>query len=312
MLHTFIRSAVGYKKLQGGKASEDAIKALRFKNAGFCAVADGHGDASCRYAGIGAEIATQVACDVIRAIYQGCPNEESLYECCANNRDTIAKQIIRNWNLAVFEDYVSKTDFPQLKDKQEKMRSYIQNLFEEQVKVRNITEARAYYEEQSQCEETLRKISHLYGTTLNLVLKTKSFIFCMGIGDGDIISVQGRTVDWLLPPSEQFSTKTQSLCFRPKKALEAFRSVIIRQTRGKQKTKLFETGVKPDYIIIASDGFRNSFVSDDALAEKLLEINKEKSTAYKKFQRHSQAWIEQLTKDSLYQDDISLGFIFEE
>lgn len=311
MFHTFIRSAVGYKKLRNGKTSEDSIKALRLKNASICAVADGHGDSSCKYSGIGAEIATKVACDVMRAIYQGCPDDEALYEYCANNRDTIAKQIIRHWNQAVFEDYLSKTDFPKLKNGREKMLLYIQRLFNEQSKVRNITEARAYYEEQSQFEETLKKITHFYGTTLNIVVKTQSFIFCMGIGDGDIISVQGKTVDWLLPPSEQFSTKTQSLCWRPQKALEAFRSVIIRKTRGRQKSKLFETGIKPDYIIIASDGFRNSFVSDEVFADKLLEINKENQQGYKKFQRHSQAWIEQLTKDSLYQDDISLGFIFE-
>ena len=80
MFHTFIRSAVGYKKLRNGKPSEDFIKALRLKNASICAVADGHGDSSCKYAEIGAEIAVNTACDVMRAIYQDCPNDELLYE----------------------------------------------------------------------------------------------------------------------------------------------------------------------------------------------------------------------------------------
>lgn len=311
MFHTFIRRAIGYKKLQRGKGTEDSVKAVRMKEASICAVADGHGDPTCVYANVGADLATRVACEVLRVIYQGCPDDETRREYCAGNREAIIQQIIRSWNQAVVEDYFTREGGKKHPHGKEKMLSYVRDVFDERPpKGCTLDEARAYFAAQGELEDALKKIARLYGTTLNAVLQTQTFIFCLGIGDGDVISVQDDDAEWLLPPAEQFSTKTQSLCWRPRKALEAFRSVVIRKS-DKKRPALFDTGIKPDYLLIATDGLRNSFVSDGLFLEKLVEINKEKANGYKQFQRNSQAWIEGLTKDSLYQDDISLGFIFE-
>ena len=312
-IHAFSRSAVGYKKLRQGKASEDSSKVVRFKRTTICAVADGHGDPRCKYSGDGARYAVETACEVLRTVYETCYTEAkgdySLYEFCANNRESFIEQIIRGWNKNVFLDYLGKN--PAYAHEKEAMLNYLDRLFHPVGKLSS-EDARTLFAEQDRLEELRRKIAHLYGTTLNLVMETDNFVLCIGIGDGDIISVQGKEVSWLLPPAEQFSTKTESLCCQPQKAFDAFRSVIIRKTKGKRRrSKLFDTGIHPDYILVSSDGLRNSFVDVDHFGQKLIEINGEKEEGYKSFYGISQSWIEQLTKDSLYQDDITFVFLYE-
>lgn len=211
--------------------------------------------------------------------------------------------------LAVARRYISMKE-PNESDIEE-MLTYLDSLFQYPDVSRTSMEARRHFEKIDSLENSLRKISILYGTTLNIVLEMETFIFCAGIGDGDIIAVTKKNVDWLLPPSEQFSTRTNSLCLKPERAYEVFRSVILRKTKGKRKSKLFETKINPDYIIVSSDGLRNSFVNDEYFISKLIEINEERTSDFKSFRDNSQAWIEQLTKDSLYQDDISFDFLYK-
>lgn len=312
-VHAFARSAVGYKKLRQGKSSEDSSKVVRLKRTTICAIADGHGDLRCKYSADGANYAVEVACEVMRAVYNSsyaeAKDDFEFYEFCANNRESFIEQIIRNWNKSVFLDYLEKN--PAYAEKKEAMLGYLDRLFMPIGKMTS-EDAREYFAEQERLEESRRKIAHFYGTTLNLVMETENFILCIGIGDGDIIAVQGKEVSWLLPPAEQFSTRTESLCKQPQSAFDAFRSVIIRKTKGKRRrSKLYDTGIHPDYILVSSDGFRNSFIDDEHFAKKLIEINSEKKEGYNKFSSTSQSWIEQLTKDSIYQDDITFVFLYE-
>ena len=290
-----------------GKTGEDAITVIRRRRSVICAVADGHGDPKCMYADIGSKLATRVACEVLRAVIDGSPNITAQYDYFTDHRDEIAQSIIQDWNRAIFTDYLSKNSkAAAFKDE---MFDYIDTMFSTTVKPMSVEETRKYYAKRDSLADTLHQITRLYGTTLNAVAITEKFIFCIGIGDGDIIAVQGKRINWLLPPSEQFSTRTQSLCYKPQAALEALRSIVIRKTKSKNRN-LTDTGINPDFVLLATDGLRNSFVSDEHFAEKLLNIGMEKKQEYIKFQRSSKKWIEQLTKDSLYQDDITFGFIY--
>lgn len=290
-----------------GKVGEDAITVIRRRNSVICAVADGHGDPKCKYADIGSKLATSVACEVLRAVIDGSLNITAQYDYFTDRREEIAQSIIQGWNRAVFTDYLSKSN--EVTASKDEMFEYIDTMFSSRGKSMSVEETRKYYFKRDSLADTLHQITKFYGTTLNAVVITEKFIFCIGIGDGDIIAVQGKQIDWLLPPSEQFSTRTQSLCYKPQVAFEAFRSIVIRKTKSKNR-RITDTGINPDFVLLTTDGLRNSFVSDDHFAEKLLNICMEKKQEYIKFRRSSQKWIEQLTKDSLYQDDITFCFIY--
>lgn len=309
MYHYVTRSVTGYKKQLRGKPCEDACTVVRFKKAVICAVADGHGDAKCKYASIGSELATKVACDVLRDAVIGIPNITTLYDFFCDCREELAQQIVQGWNKAVFEDFLTKVDSEKAIQVKNAMLEYINGMFSPVGKKMSIEETRRYYADRDALADFLHQITKLYGTTLNAVVVTDNFIFCIGIGDGDVVAVQDKKIAWLLPPSEQFSTHTESLCYKPQKAIDTFRSVVVRKTKSK-KRRLADTGIHPDFVLLATDGLRNSFLSDEHFADRLISIGTEKKQGYIKFQRNSQRWIEQLTKDSLYQDDITFGFIY--
>ena len=309
LYHVVTRSATGYKKVLRGKTIEDAVGTVRLKKAVICAVADGHGDPKCKYASTGSELATKVACGVLRDAVTGIPDSTTQYDYFCDCRNDIAQQIVLEWNRAVFEDFLTKVDNNKAIQVKNAMLEYIDGMFSPIGKQMSMEETRRYYADRDALADFLHQITRLYGTTINAAVITENFIFCIGIGDGDIIAVQGKQADWLLPPSEQFSTRTESLCYKPQAALEAFRSIVVRKTKSKHR-RLSDTGIQPDYILLATDGLRNSFLSDEHFVEKLISIGTEKKRGYIKFQRNSQRWIEQLTKDSLYQDDITFGFIY--
>ncbi len=307
--HYVTRSVTGYKKHLRGKPCEDACTVVRLKKAIICAVADGHGDSKCKYASIGSELATKVACGVLRDAIIGIPNITTQYDYFCDCREEIAQQIVQRWNKAVFEDFLTKVDSDKAIQVKGAMLEYINCMFSPIGKQMSMEETRRYYSDRDALADFLHQITKLYGTTLNAVVVTDNFIFCIGIGDGDVVAVQGKKIAWLMPPSEQFSTHTESLCYKPQKAVETFRSIVVRKTKGKSR-RLSDMGVKPDFVLLATDGLRNSFLTDDDFAEKLIGIGSERKQQYKKFQSNSQRWIEQLTKDSLYQDDITFGFIY--
>ncbi len=309
-LHAFTRTVTGYKKQLRNKVCEDAVLLKRVKDGVICAVADGHGDPKCRYANIGARLAVETACEVLRAVYDGSPSTKALDKNCADNREAIIKEIIMRWNAKVFGDFLDKPEGEEYAEIGLDVLSYIDEIFSTPSHKMSIVETRAYYERRDKYEELLHKAALLYGTTLNAVLSTDKFIFCIGIGDGDIVAVQGKKMHWLLPAGEQFSTRTESLCWKPNKAFDAFKTVAIIKSKSKKSKSYMETGVNPDFILISTDGLRNSFLDDEDFMEKIISINSEVATGYSKFQRNSQKWIGQRTKDSLYQDDITFGFIY--
>ena len=143
----------------------------------------------------------------------------------------------------------------------------------------------------------------LYGTTLNATVITKKFVFVIGIGDGDVVAVNGKRVEWLLPSHQQYSTSTPSLCKRFDVIMECFNAQLIPINGGK---KLTDSRFMPELVMLATDGLRNSFTCDEAFADKILDI----AYAFKKgeggkFVKASKKWIEERSQQGLTQDDIS-------
>ena len=310
MYHVIKRSVTGYKKLKSGKVCQDAVKSVSLKNAVVCAVADGHGDPRCKNSHKGALFAVNCAVSVLSKIVANVPLTK-LYAHVLQNREQIIQSIIREWNVLTVEDFESENEAFET-EKLQRIKQYVSTLFEQRNRCISSENASELFLQQAEIDDGLKRITHLYGTTLNAVLITKDFVFCLGIGDGDVTFVQNGKAYWMLPPSEQYSTSTSSLCYKPQKALEHFYSTVVRiDGKRKRQNPLFKTGINPDYIMVSTDGLRNSFVSDDHFVEKLVSISKGKPN-YSSIKKQGKKWIETLTKESLYQDDITFCMIFNQ
>ena len=93
----------------------------------------------------------------------------------------------------------------------------------------------------------------LYGSTLLAAASCERFAIYLQIGDGDILTVSGDQ-----PPQRPISGRaglainlTESLC-QPHAS-----------SRFKQKVEFFANKGRPDLILLATDGYANSFVDDD-------------------------------------------------
>ena len=87
--------------------------------------------------------------------------------------------------------------------------------------------------------------------------------------------------------------------------LENFASIYVPVTKGRKFTDSF---FQPEILMISTDGLRNAFLSDEAFAEKLLEI----AQAFRKgdgknFVRNSRKWLEERSMYGVTQDDIAFS-----
>ncbi len=93
-----------------------------------------------------------------------------------------------------------------------------------------------------------------YGTTLMTVLVTDTFIIYLQIGDGDILTVcdNGKIVDKPVPDDDRlFANETTSLCTK-----DAWRDFRVRFQPIPESP--------PKLIIVATDGYSNSFRDDES------------------------------------------------
>ena len=301
-LHAFVRKTKGYRKIKYGGACEDAAKLIRLKRGIIAAVADGHGDPACKYAEIGSAIAVDAACRVLREIYEKMPNPSELCEYCSKSRDEIATEIILLWNDLVLQDLLKRPEGEPILPIKEELFAYLQTVFQPIQQELSVEQSRQYHVKRDRLADLRNHAAYLYGTTLKAILETDSFVLCLSIGDGDIVAVEGERVTWLIPKEDQYSTTTDSLCFPPHRALRAFRHVLLRKSGPIR--------FDPDYILLATDGFRNSFPSDDHFGDYLVALGAEKESSFRRMRRECQPWIEQLTRDSGCGDDITLCIVY--
>ena len=140
---------------------------------------------------------------------------------------------------------------------------------------------------------------------MNAMVVTDKFVFAIGIGDGDVVAVNGKRVEWLLPSANQFNTSPASLCGNFGVIPENFASIYVPVTKGRKLTDSF---FQPEILMISTDGLRNAFLSDEAFAEKILEIAQTfKKGDGKNFVRNSKKWLEERSMYGVTQDDIAFS-----
>lgn len=304
IMYVVSRKTTGYKKLQKGLACEDFVLTKEFNDFVIMACADGHGDRKCKYAAKGAELATWVITKVLQDMRKVEGSIEDYGVALNDSREEIIKRFICSWVGAVLDDYKvnhpEDTAFQQAFKELSKYAKCIYDVRSGEMPVREFRELAEYRHTR---EEAIYKITLLYGTTMNAMVITDKFVFAIGIGDGDVIAVNEKRVEWLLPSSNQFDTSPASLCGNFGVMPENFASIYVPITKGRKLTDSF---FQPEILMISTDGLRNAFLSDEAFAEKLLGIaHAFKKGEGKNFVRNSKKWIEERSMYGVTQDDIA-------
>jgi hypothetical protein len=139
-----------------------------------------------------------------------------------------------------------------------------------------------------------------YGTTLLGFLITESFCFALQLGDGDILCVNsgGQTTPFI-ETDKILGTETYSISSE-----KAWENVIIEMRN--QATDEF-----PVLFIISTDGFANSFVSDEEFMKTgadYLELLKEYGE--NEIKDNLKNWLNETTQNGSG-DDITLVLIYD-
>lgn len=303
-MYVFDRVTTGYRKAQKGLACEDAVLTEKFDDYVVMACADGHGDRKCKYAAKGAALAVWTMNKVLKGMRKAGDKLQDFGKALNDGREDIVKRFVCSWVRAVLDDYkVSHPEDVGFQSKYKELFGYAKKIYEIRNGEMPIRDFKALAEYRHNCEEEIYKITLLYGTTVNAVVVTEKFVFALGIGDGDIIAVNGKRVEWLLPPAPQFNTSPASMCGNFGVIPDNFAAVYIPVTKG---SKLTDTRFLPEIITISTDGLRNAFTSDETFAEKLIEI----AGAFKDgkgwvFVKNSKQWIAERSEYGTTQDDIA-------
>ena len=306
-MYLFERKVTGYRKQSRGLGCEDATAIYNGGDVCFMACADGHGDPKCKYAARGAELAASIAVKELRSASEGYESLRELGQWLNEERESLMKRLVCSWVEAVLEDYRLKhPEDVVFAERYEDLVRYSREIYsvrEGNVSVKEFRELAKY---RHNCDSAIYPITLLYGTTLNAAVITDKFVFAIGIGDGDVVAVNGRRVEWLLPRSTRYATGTDSLCRNFGEILERYSAILVPVNRG---NKLKDSAFIPEFVMISTDGLRNAFLSDEDFADKLLEISSVwKNGKGNRFVRCSKEWIEERSRYGVMQDDISFCF----
>ena len=107
------------------------------------------------------------------------------------------------------------------------------------------------------------KVYSLYGTTLLGMLITDTFVFSFQIGDGDINYITGDEISPLVEPEKFLGTETHSLS-----KLDAWRKAVASVRRKNAADDV------PYLYMLSTDGFSNSFVSEEEFHKTCREYYK--------------------------------------
>ncbi|MBE6630749.1 MAG: protein phosphatase 2C domain-containing protein [Ruminococcaceae bacterium] len=298
------KTTTGYYKKMRGKPSEDAVLCKEYADFCLLACSDGHGDAKCKYARRGAELAVWVGDKVIREVRERCETIQDFAKELNDTREQIFQRIVCAWTEAVLDDYkIHHGEDTAFCEKYKELLRYSRVIYEVRDEVMPAREYQKLAQYRFDCENDIYKITLFYGTTLNVAVVCDKFVFALGIGDGDVIAVNGKRVEWLLPSADQFDTNPDSLCGRFSSLIRNFHAVLVPITAGR---RIKDNRFQPEFVLLATDGLRNAFLGDAEFADKMLEIAEllRKGGGHT-FAKSAQQWIEERAQFGVTQDDVS-------
>lgn len=150
-------------------------------------------------------------------------------------------------------------------------------------------------------EQAVRDVRHnpwlAYGTTLLTVVVTPTATLYAQLGDGDILAVSahGRVRHPLPSDQRLVADETTSLC--DARAAAEFRTLVEPRHRG------------PRLVLVSSDGYSNSFASDDAFRQVGSDLHSMiESDGIAAVSSRLEGWLTETT-DSGAGDDVTLALI---
>ena len=148
-------------------------------------------------------------------------------------------------------------------------------------------------------EKNKEHIYTLYGSTLVGMLLTPTFIFAFQIGDGDISYVDQNGFSCPMEADKMYGVETHSLC-RP----NAWKKAVTMARRWNGEEEL------PTLLLLSTDGFANSYPSDEAFRHTCIEyFEMIKEHGPKTISAHLDSWLNETSAGGCG-DDITLMLVY--
>ncbi len=244
------------------------------------AVSDGHGSAKCFRSHIGSRLATKAAVRTLRDLLAGQPDPANLSAIKRTAEERLPRELVRWWRDAV-EAHLKQSPISQ-----EELKA---------LEAKRDAKARKAVEDNPILA---------YGATILCALVTDASILYLQLGDGDILvtldegadAARGEVIRPLPQDARLFANETTSLCMK-----DAWREVRFR----------FQAlyGPLPALILLATDGYANSFVNETAFLKvgtDILDILR--TDGLSAVEDSLPLWLEEASQAGSG-DDITLGII---
>lgn len=242
------------------------------------AVADGHGSPKSFRSDVGARLAVETAVAVCREFLDGMQGAEpSAVKNDAERR--IPPRIVQGWKRRVAEDFEQRP-------------------FTE--------EEMARLEQQAGPEASRRatlpeRIPVAYGATLLIAVLAEEFLLCFQLGDGDILVAYDATAE-----VGQIATKDESLIANETTSL--CQDDCLRYFRC--QIQPIRKDCPPGLILLATDGYRNSFASPEAFRKTATDyLDLIRTEGAEAIAQDLPGWLKE-TSESGSGDDITVGIIY--
>lgn len=224
---TFARSAIGATHRISNLPNQDSYKVSRLDKLAIIAIADGHGSAKCKWSQIGAKLAVEVFCDMIKELFDYSTEKNTFFDnLCAARHEMLPKRLVKCWQEKVIQD------------SKRRQSNLMHGLL--------VDEAKLFDEPD--------KIFELYGTTLLGLILTDDFYLAVQLGDGDIVSVSiDGSVERVLDPVKILGVETHSLSQK-----DAWSNINIQPIKPSRMEDM------PVLFLLSTDGLANSYINDQA------------------------------------------------
>ncbi len=240
------------------------------------ALADGHGSARSFRSHLGSSLAVREMGGVLQALIDFLPADlETLSVVKRAAEARLPQEVVRRWQGAV-ESHLAEHPFSE-------------------AELTRLAELKG-----DSAVRDLRAHSQLaYGTTLLGALLTAEFLIFLQLGDGDILLVSetGEVTRPFSRDARLIANETTSMCMA-----EAWREVRLHFRAC--------AGWMPALILMATDGYANSFIDDDAfqkVGSDLLTILR--TDGAEAVETNLAAWLREASEAGSG-DDITLGLLF--
>lgn len=275
------KSVIGHSHKRSGLPNQDAIYySVSQEENGLplvIALSDGHGSNKSFRSNIGSDLAVKETVNIILDFFNEClKNDIQNYSLIKNElEERLPKKIVQAWRKRV-ENHIQNNPFSS--EELAKLKN------KEGDKVLQIIENNCYI---------------VYGATLLIAAVTKTFIFYMQLGDGDILNVfDNKQTVKVIPRDEKFiANETTSLCSK-----DSWNEFKIKFQAINSELEI------PSLILLSTDGYSNSFRDDEnfmKVGNDILEIIR--SEGIRSITDNIESWLNASSEKS--GDDVTLGMI---